>query len=126
MNVFLWVLQVVFALHTIMGAFWKFTNTEQAVPSLTTIPHIVWMALIAVEFIAALGLLLPVVSKKTGTYVPTAAGIITLEMIFFCIVHLTTGHGFTGEIVYWLVVAAFCSFIAYGRSKLYPINVIEA
>lgn len=124
MNIFLWVLQVVFALHTLMGAFWKFTNSEQAVPSLTAIPPFIWMALIAVEFIAAAGLVLPLINKKLGKLVPIAAGIIAAEMIFFSIVHLATGNGITGEVIYWLVVAGFCSFIAYGRSATNPIQAV--
>lgn len=35
MNITLWILQALLALHTIMGAIWKFTNpAEKAVPSL--------------------------------------------------------------------------------------------
>ena len=43
-NVVLWILQVLLALHTAMGAVWKFSNSEQTVPSLQAIPHGAWLA----------------------------------------------------------------------------------
>jgi hypothetical protein len=42
MNILLWVLQILLALHTTMGAVWKFSHSEQTVPSLKAIPHGVW------------------------------------------------------------------------------------
>ena len=37
MNPTLWVLQSLLALHTAIGALWKFSNSEQAVPSLSAL-----------------------------------------------------------------------------------------
>jgi hypothetical protein len=31
MNILLWILQILLALHTIVGAVWKFLNSEQTV-----------------------------------------------------------------------------------------------
>ena len=45
MNILLWVLQILLALHTAMGAVWKFSNSEQTVPSLKAIPHGAWLTL---------------------------------------------------------------------------------
>lgn len=42
MNILLWVLQILLALHTVIGAVWKFSNSEQTVRSLNAIPHGVW------------------------------------------------------------------------------------
>ena len=32
MNVLLWILQILLALHTVTGAVWKFFNSEHSVP----------------------------------------------------------------------------------------------
>lgn len=121
MNIFLWVLQVVLALHTIMGAVWKVTNSEQSVPSLSAIPHGLWLALIVVELLLAVGLVLPVLGKSLGIFASVAAIGIAAEMLLFCVVHFSSGKGDFGQPVYWLVVAAICAFIAYGRLVLRPL-----
>ena len=45
MTISLWVLQIMLSLHTLMGALWKFSNSEQAVVSLKALPHGVWLAM---------------------------------------------------------------------------------
>lgn len=120
MNILFWVLQVLLAAHTIMGAVWKFTNSEQAVGSLKAIPHWVWMGMIGLEFLCALALVLPAVSKPLGILAPIAAVVIAVEMFYFCAVHFSSGAPMNGQVAYWLVVAAFCAFIAYGRFVLKP------
>jgi hypothetical protein len=120
MNVFLWVLQILLAAHTVMGALWKFSNSEQAVPSLAVIPHGVWLALSVPELLCSLGLILPVFSKRFAVLVPIAAGCIVTEMLGFSVVHLFSGDANNGQLVYWLVVAAVCTFIVYGRLVLKP------
>lgn len=116
MNIVLWVLQVLLALHTAMGAVWKLTNSEQNVPSLSAIPHGVWMALIGVELLCCVGLLLPL-----AILAPIAAACIAAEMLLFSGVHLASGDGNHGPMYYWLVVAAVCGFVAYGRYALAPL-----
>lgn len=120
MNIVLWVFQVVLALHTAMGAFWKFSNSEQSVESLKVIPHGVWMAMMVLELLCSLCLILPVINKSWGIAAPIAAIFIAIEMLAFCALHLASGNGNYGHIVYWLVVAAICAFIAYGRFVLKP------
>ena len=51
MNILLWVLQILLALHTAIGAVWKFFNSEQTVPSLKAIPHGVWLSLSVIEIL---------------------------------------------------------------------------
>lgn len=47
MNIFLWTLQILMALHTLMGAVWKFSNSvENTMPSLKAIPNGVWLAVV--------------------------------------------------------------------------------
>lgn len=121
MNIFLWVLQIILALHTAMGAIWKFSNSEQTVPSLQTIPHGVWLALAGFELLCAVGLVLPAVVKPLGILVPLAAIGIALEMLAFSGLHMSSGNSAHGEMIYWLVVAALCAFIAYARLALKPL-----
>ena len=61
MNIFLWILQGVLAAHTLMGAIWKFTNSEQTVPALKAIPNGGWLALAGMEILCAVGLVLPAI-----------------------------------------------------------------
>lgn len=67
MNLFLWILQVLLALHTAMGAVWKLSNSEQTA-GLTALPHGVWMGLCGLEVVAAVALLVPAVSKCLGRF----------------------------------------------------------
>ena len=122
MNIFLWVLQVLLALHTIMGAIWKFSNTAQTVPSLKSVPHGIWMAMSVVELLCALGLILPAVNKQLGILAPVAATLIAVEMLLFSGLLLFSGDTHYSKLIYWLVVAVICAFIAYGRFVLNPVH----
>jgi hypothetical protein len=122
MNVLLWALQILLALHTVMGAVWKFSNSEQTVPSLNAIPHGVWLAMGAVELLCSLGLILPAFKKSLAILAPIAAAGIAVEMLLFCGLHIYSGDANDGPVTYWLVVAAVCAFIAYGRLVLRPVR----
>ena len=116
MNILLWILQILLALHTAMGAVWKFSHSaEQTMPSLKAIPQSVWLGMSVVELLCAVALLLPAVHKPLGILAPIAALVIAAEMLLFTALQLSSGNGNAGSIVYWLVVAAVCGFIAYGR-----------
>jgi peptidoglycan/LPS O-acetylase OafA/YrhL len=115
MNILLWILQVLLALHTIVGAVWKVSNSEQTVPSLSAIPHGAWLAMIGIELLCSLGLILPAFKKSLAILAPVAAACIAAEMLLFSGVHLYSGSPEHGEMVYWLVVAAICALIACGR-----------
>jgi len=121
MNISLWILQVLLALHTVMGAVWKFSNSEQSVPSLGALPHPVWLGLSVLEFLCAAGLVAPALSPPLAVLVPLAAGVIALEMALFCVVHLSSGAEQHGQLIYWLVVAALSAFVAYGRFVVKPV-----
>lgn len=120
MNIFLWVLQVLLALHTAMGAVWKFSNSEQTVPSLSAIPHGAWLGLGVFELLLSMALVLPALSKSLGIMAPVAAVCIAAIMLIYCGLHLYSGDGNHGQMIYWLVVAAVCAVIAYGRFVLRP------
>jgi len=121
MNIVLWVLQVLLALHTATGAVWKFSNTEEAA-SLAALPHGVWMALAVLEVAVAVVLVLPAVGRSLGVAVPVAAAFIVAAMLLFCVVNLASGSADTGSIIYWLVVAVLAGFLAWGRFAAWPIR----
>ena len=118
MNIVLWVLQIVLALHTLIGALWKFSNPEHTVPSLKAIPHGLWLSMSAFELLCSLALIVPALSTSLAILVPLAAASIAAEMLFFSAVNLYSGEPNYGHVMYWLVVAVLCAFIAYGRSVL--------
>ena len=122
MNIVLWVLQILLALHTITGAVWKFSKSpEHTMPSLKAIPVGVWIAMAVIELVCSLGLILPALSKPLAMLAPIAAVVIALEMVVLCVVHLTSGATNYGPIMYWVVVAAVCTFVAYGRFVSHPL-----
>ena len=115
MNLFLWFVQILLALHTLLGAVWKLSNSEQTVPSLSAIPHGVWLALSAFEVLCAVGLILPIFKKSLAIVGSLAALGIAAEMLFFSGMHIHSGATNSGELIYWLVVAAIAAFVAFGR-----------
>jgi hypothetical protein len=115
MNILFWILQILLSLHTLVGAIWKFSNSEQAVPSLKVIPHGVWLAMGVFELLCSLSLILPALNKSWSSLVPIAAACIVAEMLLFTGLEVYSGDPKYGHIIYWMVVAAVCVFIAYGR-----------
>lgn len=120
MNILLWVLQVVLALHTVMGAVWKFSKSEKSVPSLKAIPHGVWLVLSGFELLCAVGLILPALGSSLAVAAPVGAVCIAAEMLFFTGMHMYSGDTNHGHVVYWLVVAIVCGLLVYGRLVLEP------
>jgi len=121
MNLGLWVLQGLLALHTLMGAVWKFSNSEETVPSLRALPHGIWLALSILEIICAICLIVPAIRKSLALLAPVATLCVAAEMLLFVGLHLASGDKQAGQMIYWLVVVAFCAFIAYGRLVLKPL-----
>jgi len=120
MNILLWILQILLALHTIMGAVWKFSNSEQSVPALNAIPHGGWMVMSFIEILCSLALVLPLFKISFSILAPFAALVIAAEMFLFSGLLLSSGNIDYGSLIYWLVVAAICVFIAYGRLVMKP------
>ena len=119
MNVFLWVLQILLALHTAVGAWWKLSNSEETVPSLKAIPHVVWKAMIGIEIVCSVGLIATAYAP-IAIAAPIAATVIAT--LVFCGLHVASDVDEHGSVIYWLVVAAIAGFIAYGRFVLEPIG----
>ncbi|MFO0582630.1 MAG: hypothetical protein U0229_10175 [Anaeromyxobacter sp.] len=120
MDVFLKVVQVLLALHTAMGAAWKFTTPVTAVPSLAALTQGGWVGLGVVELLLAVGLVLPGRSPALARAAPLAAAGVAAEMLLFVAVSVASGAAHAGELGYWLVVAAICGFVAWGRVHRAP------
>ncbi len=120
MNILLWVLQILLAFHTIMGAVWKFSNPSQSIPSLEAIPPSGWMVLSVIELLCGLALILPLLKRSLGSLASYAALFIAAEMLLYCVLHLFSGEPGYNPMIYWVVVAAISAFLAYGRLVLAP------
>ena len=121
MNVILWILQIILAIHTLMGAVWKFSNSEQTIEAFKVIPHYIWISMSITEILCTLILILVIFIKSLGKLVPLAGIFIVFEMLLYIALSLYYGGDDTGEIVYWVVVAAITSFFAYSRYSLKPL-----
>lgn len=120
MNILLWILQILLALHTAIGAVWKFSHTaEQTMPTLKAIPKHIWLSMSVLELLCAFALVIPFY-KPLAILAPIAALVIAAEMLLFCSLHLASGDTNYSPIIYWLVVTAVCGFIAYSRLFLKP------
>lgn len=120
MNILIWVVQIFLAVHTLMGALWKFSNSEHDIPSLEAIPHGVWMGLSIIELACTIALILPLLKfiKQSRTdWSPIAALVIAGEMVFYSALHLQSGDPNNGPMIYWLVIAGICISFAAVRFK---------
>ncbi len=120
MSKILWIIQILFAAHTGIGAFWKLGNAEAVAPMFPMIPLEAWPVISVIEFAAALYLVAPLVKRSLGKYVPIAAGVIAAEMVIYCAMYLFSGFADYSPMYYWIAVAVVGALIAFGRKK-YPI-----
>jgi hypothetical protein len=121
-NVVLWILQILLALHTAAGAVWKWSNSERTLASLGAIPHGVWLSMSILELLCVAGLVVPLFNKRLAILAPISAAFVGAEMLFYSAVHLASGSSNFGPVIYWLVVAAICAILVYGRLVLTPIR----
>jgi len=122
MNIFLWILQVIFGLYFIFVGFMHFSPP----PGLP--PMMAWMYELtptlhyfsgAAEILGGLGLILPGLFKIRTNLIPLAALGLAIVMAGATVYHITRGE--MGNIVLNLVNAAILLFIAYSRWKTHPI-----
>jgi hypothetical protein len=121
-SVFISILQIVLALHTGVGGIWMSSNSEHVMPSLAAIPHGVWMGLMGLQLLCAIGLIVPIFNKRAAILAPVSAALVAAEMLLFSAVHLASGATSIGPVLYWLGVAAVCGFIVYGRLVRKPVR----
>jgi hypothetical protein len=117
LNILLWVLQILLAFHTLIGAAWKFTNTDQDLGSLATIPHGLWLALAVFEIICVICLILPAFKKNLSKLVSIGALGVAAEMILFCGIDLMSEQPQPSSVIYWAVTAVIALAVAYGRYR---------
>ena len=123
MNIVLWVFQILLALHTLIGAIWKFSNSAEAtMPSLKAIGNSLWMAMGGFEIILSFCLVVPLIYKPLAFLAPTAALLIAAEMLLFTALNFYSGDTSRAPVIYWLVVAIICGFIAFGRFVMLPLQ----
>ncbi len=91
-------------------------------PSLSALPHGVWLTLAVLEVLFSVGLVLPALDRRRAVLAPVAAACIAAEMLLFVAVASMSGAVAYGEVAYWLVVAAVSAFIVYGRLVLRPVS----
>lgn len=120
MNILLWVLQILLALHAVIGAMWKFSNSEQTVPALQAIPHGVWLAMGVLELLCGLGLILPAFNRSLVMLAPVAAAWIVAEMLLLSGLNIFSSSADYQSMTVWLVVAALSAFVACGRFARKP------
>jgi hypothetical protein len=70
---------------------------------------------------SSLGLVIPALNKRLAMLALIAAVCIAAEMLLFSGLHIYSGDANYGPMIYWLVVAAICALIAYGRFVLKPL-----
>jgi uncharacterized membrane protein len=121
MNALLWTLQILLALHTVIGAFWKLSHSAQTIPTLQAIPHGAWLAMIVFELLCSIGLLLPALRPRSAFLAQLAALCIAAEMLLFCALHVRAGSGWDSQMIYWTAVATVCAVIAIGRWMRRPL-----
>ena len=71
------------------------------------------------EIICAVGFA-PAFVQPYGYLVAISALAIAAAMVVFCILHLASGAQDFKPMIYWIVVALVCGFVAYGRMVLIP------
>lgn len=124
MNLTLWILQILLALHTAMGAIWKFSaSAGETAPSLQAISDGTWKGLSIIELLCSVALILPLFSGVGSLVIlaPIAAVVIAVEMLLFSGIHISAKEGENAQLIYWLVVAVICLCVAIGRFVISPI-----
>ncbi len=76
------------------------------------------MAMGGFEILLSICFLIPLVYEPMAFLAPVVAVCILAEMLLFIGLHYYSGDSTLAPVVYWLVVAAICGFIAYGRFVL--------
>lgn len=107
-NVMLWILQILLALYNLAGGFYALSNYKMLIwPSMHTWPQIIWIAIFSLQILAALGLVLPKLTRVAAIY-------LTLYELLSCVLYPAYA-GFP-NMLWGILPAAFSALVAYGRS----------
>lgn len=120
MNIALWVLQVLlavaFAAH---GFLFLFPSAEMLEMMNAMLAPSFRLFLGVAEVLAAIGLILPAITRILPWLVPCAAAGIMMVMIGATILHAARGE--VSSALTTVVLLAMATFVAYGRWKVKPI-----
>jgi uncharacterized membrane protein YphA (DoxX/SURF4 family) len=122
MNVALWIVQGLLAVFFLWHAVLKFLLPDGLPDTLTwlyDIPRLQSIGIGILELMAAIGLVLPGVTRIKPRLVPLAAVGLMLTMIGAALFHVTRGEYL--QIPVNVVAFVLAGFVAYGRIRLRPI-----
>jgi hypothetical protein len=121
MNILLWVLQVLLALAFFAhGCMLLFPTAAIAELMNATLPRWFQLFLGVAEVLAAVGLILPALSRRQTWLVPSAAAGIMIVMISATVFHLMR-HEVSSAIT-TMVLLVMATFVAYMRWRALPIQ----
>ena len=116
MNVVLWILTIALAVHTLMGAVWKFSNGPESVPSLASISKGEWRTLAVLEILATACLIIPAFLDGTKGLISGGAGFVALEMLYFVVTDSKSGVSSRDQKRYWSVIGVVALLLALARN----------
>jgi uncharacterized membrane protein YphA (DoxX/SURF4 family) len=122
MNVALWIVQGLLAVFFLWHGVLKFLLPDGLPDTLTwlyDIPRLQSIGIGILELMAAIGLVLPGVTRIKPRLVPLAAVGLMLTMIGAALFHVTRGEYL--QIPVNVVAFVLAGFVAYGRMRLSPI-----
>ena len=122
MNIVLWILQVLLAAAFLAhGLLLLFPPPEIAAMMNASLPRWFQLFLGVAEILAAVGLILPGLTRILPWLVTWAAGGIIIVMVSATIYHVVRGEISSAAIT--LLLLAMAAFVAYMRHRVLPIGV---
>ena len=123
MNIFLWILQILFGLYFLFIGVMHFVLPPGLPPVMSWMydlaPTLHWISG-AAEILGGLGLILPAVTRFQIRLVVWAALGLAVVMVLATIYHILRGEIL--NTVMTLINIAVMAFIAYGRARLAPLK----
>ena len=122
MNVVLWILQVLLALAFAAHGYILLVplTPEIAAQMLMSLPRWFWVFLGIAEILAAIGLILPGLTRILPWLVTWAAVGIMIVMISATVFHIARGEISSAVTTFVLLILA--TFVAYARARMLPIR----
>jgi putative oxidoreductase len=125
MNVVLWILQVLLAAAFFAhGCLFLWPPPEVAALMNASLPRWFQLFLGVAEILAAIGLILPGLTRIMPGLVAWAADGIVIVMVSATIYHVVRGEWSSGAVT--LLLLAMAAFVAYMRHRVLPIGVRRA
>jgi putative oxidoreductase len=120
MNIALWILQILLAVMFLWHG-WLFVNPPTAMLEVMNALLAGWFRVLVgvAEILAAIGLILPSLTRIQPWLTPLAAAGLMIVMLSASVLHLSRGE--TGTAITTLVLFALVTLVAYLRWKVNPI-----